>query len=85
MFEREIPEICPQRIGRDVGNEHRLSGRGRSSAGSDIGADLDTVDRLVVSLWQTRRGTVQQTLAAFVEQQDRAEDPGFGMLLDRSD
>ena len=48
MLEREVLEVRPQRIGRDVGDEHRLAGRSGGAARADRRPDLDTVDRRII-------------------------------------
>ena len=73
MPERELTRAAPERIGSDVGNDHRLAPVRRGPAGAGPLVDGEPVDRPVVALGQARGGAVAQIKTTLVEQQDRGE------------
>ena len=62
-FERELAEVAPERIGRDVGDAHALAAEGGRAARSDARADRRPVDRLAVGRRQARSRAVPQVHA----------------------
>ncbi len=70
----ELAKVGPQRVGEDVGDDHRLATIGRGAARSGARPDLGPVDRLDVVGRQARRGAVAQPAPLLVEQQDGAQD-----------
>jgi len=73
---RDFLVVGPQRVGGDVGHEHRRAEIGRGPAGSGAGADLRAVDRGVIFGRKARRRAHPQMLSVGVEQQNRSEHAG---------
>src|SRR5581483_363379 len=73
---RQIAVVGPQRVGRDIRDNHRLPPVGGRATGADGRADGNAVDPPVVPGGQAGGGTVAQVYAVAVEQEDRAEHPG---------
>ena len=70
----EFAIVGPQRVGENIGDDHRLTAVGGGAARSDARPDLDAVDRLDVVRRQARRGAVAQPTPVVVQQQDGAQD-----------
>ena len=82
MMTGECLELCPQRIGLDVSNDHGASGERRGAARADRRTDGDAVNGGVVLGGQARSGPEQEVLARAVEKEDRAEDARRRLALD---
>lgn len=65
----EVTEVGPERVGLDIGDDHRLPAVGGGAAGTGRLGDRDPVDRVVVGIWQARRGTVLEVPAVIATQQ----------------
>ena len=85
MLSCEVTEVGPERVGLDIGDDHRLSAVGGGAAGTGRLSDRDPVDRVVVSIWQARRGTVLEAPAVVATQQHGRPGAVLGELLGDAD
>jgi len=81
MGQSQIAMLRPQRVGRDVPNNHRFAAVSSCPAGSGRWSNYIVIDRIGVGLRQARRRAIPQTIA--VQQGDGRKDP-TGLALHKS-
>jgi hypothetical protein len=85
MGEGKVAALVPQRIGADVGDDHRPPREGGGAAGPGGRADRDPVDGGIVLGGQAGSGSLPQMRFVRIEQKDGAAAPhhhGFGQMTD---
>ncbi|MEQ9073984.1 MAG: hypothetical protein RLP09_09020 [Sandaracinaceae bacterium] len=83
--EREVREVDPERVGRDVLDQHLAVVVRGGPAGADRGPDRHAVNGLVVGAREAGRRAVSQRPRLAVEEQHRAPEPPQGVTLDGAD
>src|SRR5580700_4989903 len=80
MRQSQMPVVCPEGVGRNIGNDHLLSSMNGGATRSRASADLQALDSLTVFFRERRRGTVPQSSAIGIQQQNGAQQSPVMLL-----
>ena len=80
MRESKVAEVCPQRIGCDIGDDDRGSPVDRRTARSSAGPSFNPVNGATVGLRETRSGCTAHGDAVRIKKENRTKEPRFLFL-----